>query len=696
MTDQPPSKRVRRGAKSCVECRHRKVRCVWPSEQADVCQNCLARGRPCQVQTHMITTSEVVNLRSRDRIHHLEDTVANLWKVVRGLEAKLEDVPSKPVEHAVQTPPYTVPPVEIDDGLSTSELSEVSPSDPPAHLLRLFDNNLLAHHEAKTQPTTSALHSEGQHWPAKVSALRAFLPSRPDMLTICAQASSWLYMYNSLFPMLNIMQTSEEMLVQYDRLQQFRDADVTDIAALLLSIAITVQQTPQNVTCSSIRSTNNASAYIQKISDAINRIVISDDTILSTFKGIETALLYLRLDLGFARVKKMWLLLHRIIAVAEIMGLPQAAMSGIHQEKIPIPQNEPFDSNHHGRDDQTIKAMLWESICAVNRLISMMWSLPLATSKYSFPTRAVIDDRGQVISQTYLWNMVDNAHRILELDVDAASSSTHARAFSVAIEIDQQLRALAAKTPKSWWKVQWTELSVDAILQYWHCYLMARAHMPLALANDDQLYAFNFATCLSACQELAGRYLYLRKLLPLGFCANHVIDLQVFTATVFLLLTIRRGATTPLQPVSSEPKEDLVGQVLQVMESIPKGVGWNFAHHAANAIRSLRSILEHPHSQSQEPVKMSLKLPLVGRISVSRKDFVTERPPQQASSFQPDNLLQVQSGLTNLDTLPGLSDNNMTNQLAYSFEVLDGHSFFNDAVFDQDSWLNWVDGGVEP
>ena len=44
-------KRVRKGTHSCVECRRRKRRCIWPSE-ADKCASCATQGNRCFEQTY--------------------------------------------------------------------------------------------------------------------------------------------------------------------------------------------------------------------------------------------------------------------------------------------------------------------------------------------------------------------------------------------------------------------------------------------------------------------------------------------------------------------------------------------------------------------------------------------------------------------------------------------------------------------
>lgn len=153
----------------------------------------------------------------------------------------------------------------------------------------------------------------------------------------------------------------------------------------------------------------------------------------------------------------------------------------------------------------------------------MLWSLPLATPQYPLPNRPVTDVSGQVVCQAYQYNIANISARVLELDDLHLSVRSLSEVFSAVMDTDQELRSLANLTPESWWRTQWVELSIDALLQYWHLYLTLRAHLQLALAHDEgQQFAFSFVACLDASKELTRRYLSLRPLLPVGFFVNWV------------------------------------------------------------------------------------------------------------------------------------------------------------------------------
>jgi hypothetical protein len=223
---------------------------------------------------------------SRARIQHLESDVSRLWAVVRNLEAHTGHVPTEP---AIWPP--DLPQTESTDGLHNKPSdddsdSDASPTGTPSHLLQLFDNGLLDCSGEGCDPPSRGVKSS--HQVEKSSELRHLLPSREDMSTIKTYASWWLSMQNALFPSINLIETGEEMMLQYDLLQD-PNTDLVTLANYLLSVAITVQQG------GAVESIRDVSSFVKAVSDSVERIVISDDVLSGTLEGIETVLLFLRL-----------------------------------------------------------------------------------------------------------------------------------------------------------------------------------------------------------------------------------------------------------------------------------------------------------------------------------------------------------------------------------------------------------------
>lgn len=380
--------------------------------------------------------------------------------------------------------------------------------------------------------------------------------------------------------------------------------------------------------------------------------------------------------------------------------MPRAAIT-LQLNAEPQTQAGHAQSTYHREDaqaDQQEKAEVWESICAIDRIISMMWSLPIATSSFPLPVRTIVDSQGEVLLQAFVHRLANTACKILELDGVYIQDKPVPDLLSAVMSTDQELQ-IVAKTPrKDWWLESPVTLSPAALFQYWHSYLVIRTHLRLALAYDhDQRFLYNFISCLSACQVHTKRYIALRPLLPTGFFANSMMDLQAFSAIVFLLLSVNKSAEAPSAVASRhimtpEQTHSLVDKAVQAMEQASSRTGSQSALQGLEAIKSLRSLLGQP--KSAEPQSASLLLPMIGRIRVARK---SGKSGQQHQSLQsPSNQgpaypLQNPSGGYPIDmTAPNYLSPGVPNTLSYSMEVPEDYTFFTDQNFGTEQWLSWT------
>lgn len=391
----------------------------------------------------------------------------------------------------------------------------------------------------------------------------------------------------------------------------------------------------------------------------------------------------------------MWLVMRRATALAQLIGLPKAAMI------IDSLEGSRESSSYNG-DIKLCeqKADLWRAICIIDRIHGLLWSLPLATASYTLPKPLLADSHGQVDHKSYLYSMGSIASHINDLDTLCSSGRPLAEAFSAAVAVDQELRALIALNPKDWYKIQWTEISVDPLLQYWQVYFMVRTHLQFALKDEEgQDFMFSFVTCSNACQELARRYTYLRPIIPAGFFALGVIDLQVFTAAVFLLLSSYRPRATGqvIQIFDCDTSRQLVHDVVETMKVAADRAGGDFARHAADAIHSLNVLLQQP--QTSEPQTITLNLALVGMIHVSRRPRSVPSVPlphyPQQNQLSQNSWQAVSSGdnVSATQEMPsGANDFNQFDPISYSMELPENHLFFVDETCASDQWLTWAAG----
>ena len=149
------------------------------------------------------------------------------------------------------------------------------------------------------------------------------------------------------------------------------------------------------------------------------------------------------------------------------------------------------------------------------------------------------------------------------------------------------------------------------------------------MINDaHNLYNYSRTACLDACLSMARRYCYLRRALPAGFFVCRIVDMQVFTAAVYLVLSSYEHGPEP----TTQGRENLacVDRIVVTMDHVSKQVGSEFALQAAAALRGLVQHLGSSRASDAPP--MTLRVPLLGSIHVGRKTEIGQASMPESSN----------------------------------------------------------------
>lgn len=390
--------------------------------------------------------------------------------------------------------------------------------------------------------------------------------------------------------------------------------------------------------------------------------------------------------------------LRHIIALAELSGLPRAA------QRVNIPEAfSPSLADFMRTASKTESAaILWKSICTVDRFIGTMFNLPLGTAAYPFQLpKRIVSDEGLVLTQSFMAHLANIGCRIQEIDDAYIAQVPEADLIEKVLRGDQELRSLANSTPQAWWSLQPGSSLADHLEQYWYHYFIARTHLQLALrSSTDSQHTYSYLACSQACRAMAVRYVNLRGILPAAFFAGRVLDLQALTAAIFLLYNSKRPMPQQglsVQDDGDQPSTVLVQRILETMDSIADQASGDFGKQAALAIRALRSLLERPGKPDAQ--NLSLRIPMLGKISVNRHYQPVPNPqPQQQydigtmqSGTSNPNFQPMQSSLAPLQDntyeIPTMDQNEL---LSWSLDMmLDDMPAFPDSSFGGDQWLSW-------
>ncbi|KAM0716394.1 hypothetical protein Q7P37_007839 [Cladosporium fusiforme] len=656
-----------------------------------------ARSRTCVAQGPASPSLASPPPASRNRIRSLEKEVSALWSVVRRLEANtgvgnpnssahpyetpgsaplandspaLDGTPRRvrnelrPASSAAAHEQEREDRVSVETTDSESESLELSPTNHPTHLRQLFDNSVL---NSREPGKSSCRHRDSTPIAEARRQLQPLIPSRDDVATITGFSVPWMHIYLALCPRVRTLTNPEETVAHYDEICA-PDADPMFIANVLISLAITIRQIPEGDVKSLVPGIRDPSRFIEQVSESVDRTIIGNDVLAGTLEGIETSLFFSRLVLACVDLRKMWIRVRRIICFAELLGLPAQASKS---------------SNGDATEEQIIAASVWDSICVIDRLISTMSNLPAATKSYSIQHQSLISADGKVSVQSYMSRLTDLVLLVQDLDNEAASDKPSSEQLSRVFAVDERFRELAEMTPAAWWHVSGDQMTAERLVQYWHHYFSVRAHIRLAMADDATgRFRLSYNTCVRASQNMALRYIDLRPLVPSGFFASRVLDLQILTAAVFLLLDSSKPVIPHAQVLQqANASGDLVNQLITSLETASHTPGGNFAEKAVVALRSLRTLMQAPLDGDTRQ-EMTLKLPLIGKIAVTRK--LPTSQPEQVHATQsitgwhqsaPEGLAYVpQAGPIN-DDLP---------VPFWSMDVLDDFPFLPDVLSDAD------------
>ncbi|KAN0115497.1 putative Zn(II)2Cys6 transcription factor [Hyaloscypha variabilis] len=623
MLDDQSQNRARKGTRSCTECRRRKVRCIRFTEDSEVCRGCEERGSTCTPQRYSSQPRPDHKLPSRQRISQLELQVASLSKAVHGIEFKLGHQPSDILKpRADQTPESQLASDDSDDDLSVSDALATEPS----HLRSLFQNDWLSVdvHPHDEQLQDRKAKATGHILAEAKQALQKLIPSKEYVLDIPNSAFKWLVFLDTLFPHKLAAKSQHDILESYDDMRR-PDVDALSLALWLLAIAITAQQVPhENGSPSTqFRKYKRWVEFSHEVSDTVERSVLSHDRLVGTIQGLAVALHYFRLQISQGNFQKAWIRLRHYIVIAELMGLPKASQTTQLSAAISGVQDEM----------QLYRAQLWESICAVDQLFGMITSLPPGTSRYCRKTRSLVIE-GVVQPWEYLARLTDIAAQVQQLDEMNMIQGLSTETCTTALELAQKLKRLASQTPESWWTTNRDHVKPDNIVQFLHYSILMRVYLPFTVQQNSSVECFSpRLACMEVCESVVQRYRNLRQMLPPGFLLAQVLDLQAFTATIVLLLTIHNSLGIDRSDLCNDKAriESEVTQVVELMsEKSREMTGSGFARNGATTISSLRRLLRQEYDAG-EAQELILKVPLLGKVHVRRNVFTAQPVPQAMS-----------------------------------------------------------------
>ena len=627
----PPRKKMRKGTKSCLECRRRKIKCTFEEGRPQICNECYARGSTCIDQEHgdinayAQQTGVDQSYSLRERVSQLEDLVRQvLHKIPEKEDASPASTPNlrttvdtqaaevlKSLKSSIRNQSIEEP-LQIPGGLR---------EDAPA--LTLFDNAVIARRDKIPEM------SRAQYNKAKTlaAALNHLLPSPHDLNIILDAAAKWFNIWRQMFPQIADARCET---IKESVSHSLRSEHPAEIAKTMLCIAISVHQMPPDFDWQRLQLRDDPRELMDRYINTIDQLITSDDEIAATIEGIECMVLEAKYHVNMGRPRRSWLLLRRAITFAQLLGL--------HRISTRKPQD---DSD--GKYER--KVSLWCHLFIMDKFLSLVLGLPylvdaMFCTPYIPPPGA--EPENVTMGELFAIRMCPVVTKIID-----RNQSPVPVPYSATLRIDQELEELKEKSDQKWWtssRIPGTSLQehFDRLqMIFMHHQTRAILHMPFMLkSSSDKRYQYSHEAALDSSREMIRSYKALRSDEDVGPYVCKLIDFQAFTAAMLLLLNLCgysqhvRGAA-PQQPDLDQDQLDsaLIDEVISILQEASKESGGIVAAQSVKALEMLARVREgcpeaevEAHHEKQWQGSCQISIPFFGTITLGLgKHFVPIR-----------------------------------------------------------------------
>ncbi|ETR96849.1 hypothetical protein M419DRAFT_93160 [Trichoderma reesei RUT C-30] len=610
----PELRKVRKGTRSCWECKRRKIRCSFKPGNPATCAWCISHNLVCVSQRFRDEASDASRNQSmEERMTRMEDL---LGRVLERLEAANTRSPHTIEEEAHGRLETAETAIGIDVVNTNSTVS--NPSSTSAFMSEISGQKASATPTATTATDIdqSIVHSNTTMWPKLTRVSHLLLEMMPPRCTIellDSQSSPWICQL--LRPLPSLKHLNKFSLLKMMPLESSTPSHPTFIARALMCIVICLQQLPQNIDASQFELPSPRTEYMQSLTSLIISLVTSDDELVATQEGLECLLLLNIYFVNSGRPRRAWLNNRRAMAIAQLMDLHR------------IHDNDDLDEDRS--DAESKLADLWPHINHHDRHLSQILGFPCGVGNAYEPfapdnlkLMQHLDEKKQ--DAIYLAHLDRIAALLIEREQRASTAGT-----AITQTVDHALVNLSTSMPSSWWhpfdRLSGTqEEAMDMLygrynIQLWHHQLEMSNHLPFMLdADEDTRSEYSRIACLKAARQLIKVYLPLRTTFGMFSCC--MTNFQAFTAAVILIFNMfLRTPAAELEVLSGRRESDweLIADVIAALDAAVERFEDRVALQARDVLTLLQAIEKDPKTLQGE--KFHFTIPYFGIISIARK-----------------------------------------------------------------------------
>ncbi|OOQ82470.1 hypothetical protein PEBR_38902 [Penicillium brasilianum] len=559
----PPRKKMRKGTKSCVECRRRKIRCTYHPDRPETCNECRLRGSTCIDQEHSSDDlGSAPGSTQGDQRYSLRERVAHLEAVVQGLSKRLDqqsshETPSRNLPQAEVTPPAT----ESDQlGPSSDQIQN-------APVMQLFDNYLLSRRE---DPDSNDRFAGAKDTSPKARAVRAellsLLPPTSDIRMVIAETSHLWCLWDEHFP---------ELLTRFDFPSELGESTVApaEIAKAVVCLAISVIHLLPEFSFDALQHPLDPQEFAARCTGTVDRLVVRDDEFAATLPGIEVQMLLSKYHLNEGRLRKAWLVNRRAIEFAHLAGMHLST-------RTPRPSDTLFDR----------RLRIWCSLTTADRSLSLILGLPYGVAESFFqPQIERRLDMGVTAAEQYMLRIGVITGHMVDRNQNPADMC-----LETTLRLDRELMDAWRALPNSFYGTapgpneKREQFHARIPLHFMPKVLRALLHMPFLLKYPhDQRFSFCHREAIQSARDALVLYKVLRSMTRSYLCK--MIDFFAFTMSMLIIVHLHGHSDESLVHYKQKDDQDwkLVGEVVEILGQAATERGGSVAAESANILGAI-------------------------------------------------------------------------------------------------------------
>ncbi|KAI9765752.1 MAG: hypothetical protein M1840_007186 [Geoglossum simile] len=329
----------------------------------------------------------------------------------------------------------------------------------------------------------------------------------------------------------------------------------------------------------------------------VDSLVISDSAYSATIEGMECLILLAKSYIDIGQPRRAWLMYRRGMAIAQLMGL------------------------YRTDADPLSRARVWWAVYHGDRFTSMLLGLPYGfNDAYYGPTMDAMAEESGSWELRFILRCALIVGKVIDRNIMPGKPS-----LATAIDLDEQMDAIATSTPEGWWEIpaelpgpgpELDQLRERLLQQYFFFHTRIYLHLPFIVkSRKTSPYDISRLACLEASRQMLRRFVILRAEVQ-GACLFEckTSDFVGFMAAVVLLLGLSSLSDVPnLQ--SSDEDLRLIASMERIFHKEERDKGCKIASQCRKALQVLSGTQDNNSSNadsSAEPHK--IVIPYFGNV----------------------------------------------------------------------------------